>query len=245
MLSKINMIEKLSFLDSNPLSARVLSGPGTFNRPDSPFQSLLQKEMIPLESLEPILLNFLIKTIRSICETKTQWDALSLFPALPPWAEGPTPVVSLKGTPPLEGNPSLTAPISKRQDFDDLIQKAGSEYGVDPALIKAVISVESNGNPRAVSPAGAQGLMQLMPKTAAELGVTDPFDPVQNIRAGTRYLSQLQNRYQGDLKLTLAAYNWGMGNVERKPEALPRETRNYIVRVEKNYQSFQQASSLA
>lgn len=239
------MIDKLSYLNPGLLAARNFSGPEILNRQDSPFQSLLKQELVPFEPLEPLILSFLIKTIRSICAAQTQRDPLSLFQALPPWAEAPTPVVSLKGSPPLEGNPSLTAPMGKRQDFDDLIQKAGSEYGVDPALIKAVISVESNGNPRAVSPAGAQGLMQLMPKTAAELGVTDPFDPAQNIRAGTRYLSQLQNRYQGDLKLTLAAYNWGMGNVERKPEALPRETRNYIVRVEKNYQSIQQASSLA
>jgi soluble lytic murein transglycosylase-like protein len=132
---------------------------------------------------------------------------------------------------------------SSSQEFDKTINQAAGDFGVDPNLIKAVISVESNGNPRALSPAGAQGLMQLMPKTAAELGVTDPFDPVQNIRAGTRYLSQLQNRYQGDLKLTLAAYNWGMGNLERKPDALPRETRNYILQVEKRYLAYADSTS--
>ncbi len=84
----------------------------------------------------------------------------------------------------------------------------------------------------AVSPAGAQGLMQLMPKTAAEMGVTDPFDPRQNILGGCRYLSRLLDRYQGNLRLALAAYNWGMGNLEKNPGALPRETRNYISQVE-------------
>ncbi len=105
--------------------------------------------------------------------------------------------------------------------------------------------MESNGNPKAVSPAGAQGLMQLMPRTAAELGVIDPFDPAQNIRAGTRYLSRLLDRYQGNQKLALAAYNWGMGNLEKNPSGLPKETRNYIVRVEKQYQSYLNSSSTA
>jgi soluble lytic murein transglycosylase-like protein len=80
--------------------------------------------------------------------------------------------------------------------------------------------------------------MQLMPKTAADLGVTNPFDPVQNIEGGARYLRQLLNRYQGDRRLALAAYNWGMGNLEKRPEALPKETRQYILRVEKAYDGF-------
>jgi len=77
--------------------------------------------------------------------------------------------------------------------------------------------------------------MQLMPKTAAELGVTNPFDPAQNIMGGTSYLRTLLDRYRGDVRLALAAYNWGMGNLEKRPEAMPRETRDYIARVESQY----------
>ncbi|MEW6185596.1 MAG: lytic transglycosylase domain-containing protein [Thermodesulfobacteriota bacterium] len=133
----------------------------------------------------------------------------------------------------------------KGQEIDGIIQEASARFGVDPDLIKAVITVESNGNPRAVSPAGAQGLMQLMPGTAAELGVTDPFNSRQNIMAGTRYLSRLLDRYQGNRSLALAAYNWGMGNLEKNPKGLPRETRNYIVRVEKKLQTYAENSSPA
>jgi soluble lytic murein transglycosylase-like protein len=77
--------------------------------------------------------------------------------------------------------------------------------------------------------------MQLMPKTAAEMGVTNPFDPAQNIEGGSRYLRQLLNRYQGNRRLALAAYNWGMGNLEKRPEALPKETQQYLLKVEKAY----------
>jgi len=119
------------------------------------------------------------------------------------------------------------------QGIEGIISESARKYHLDPALIKAIIAVESRGNPKAVSPAGAQGLMQLMPDTAAELGVTDPFDPAQNIMAGSRYMRQLLDRYQGNIRLALAAYNWGMGNLESRPDALPKETCNYIIRVEK------------
>jgi len=124
------------------------------------------------------------------------------------------------------------------QDIEHIVTEASRKYGVESALIKSVIAVESNGDPQAVSPAGARGLMQLMPATAAELGVTDPFDPAQNVMAGTRYLRQLMDRYQGDVKLALAAYNWGMGNLEKRPETLPKETREYIARVESRYRGY-------
>jgi len=120
------------------------------------------------------------------------------------------------------------------RDFESIIQEAGQRYRVDPALIRAVIQAESGGNPMAVSRAGARGLMQLMPETAVELGVTNPFDPTQNIMGGTSYLRRLLDRYRGDVRLALAAYNWGMGNLEKRPEAMPRETKNFIATVEKN-----------
>lgn len=122
---------------------------------------------------------------------------------------------------------------SWRQSFDGIVEDAARRYGVDPALIRAVIQAESAGDPSAVSPAGAQGLMQLMPETARELGVTDPFDPEQNIMAGTRYLRMLLDRYGGDVRLALEAYNRGMGSLERDPANTPAETRQYIARIER------------
>jgi len=102
----------------------------------------------------------------------------------------------------------------------------------------AVIQAESAGDPSTISRAGAQGLMQLMPETAAEMGASDSFDPAQNIMAGTRYLRQLLDRYRGDARLALAAYNWGIGNLENQPGAMPKETKNYIATVEGYYRRF-------
>lgn len=127
----------------------------------------------------------------------------------------------------------LTAPGS----IDTIIQKASHRYGVDAGLIKAVVKAESNFNPKAVSSAGAQGLMQLMPATARQLGVTNAFDPEQNVMAGTRFLKELLERYNGNMDAALAAYNWGPGNVDRKGlgSALPSETRAYLARVKNLY----------
>lgn len=119
----------------------------------------------------------------------------------------------------------------KSGEIESYINKASEQFGVSPHLIKAVIQTESNFNHQAVSPAGAQGLMQLMPATAKELGVDNPFDPEQNVMGGTRYLKSLLDRYDGDLDKALAAYNWGMGNLERNPDRLPAETRNYQSKV--------------
>ncbi|MEO5364808.1 MAG: transglycosylase SLT domain-containing protein [Magnetococcus sp. WYHC-3] len=115
--------------------------------------------------------------------------------------------------------------------YADLIGEAARVHGLDERLVAAVVEVESGFNPRAQSRVGAQGLMQLMPETAQELGVSDAFDPRQNLMAGSLYLRKLMDRYQGDQDLALAAYNWGMGNLERRPEAMPAETRNYIAKV--------------
>jgi len=120
--------------------------------------------------------------------------------------------------------------------YASLIASAAGAHGVAPELVAGVIAVESNFNPNAVSWRSARGLMQLMPETAARLGVTKVFDPAQNIEAGTRYLKELLLRYNGDLALTLAAYNAGPGRVDQYRSVPPyRETRDYVQRVTAKY----------
>lgn len=116
--------------------------------------------------------------------------------------------------------------------YGRLIREAALENGLDPALVRAVVKVESDFNPRCVSRAGAQGLMQLMPVTAKEVGCDDPFDPAKNLRGGSRYLRKMIDRF-GDLDLALAAYNAGPGRVERAGRKIPeiRETVNYVKKV--------------
>jgi soluble lytic murein transglycosylase-like protein len=126
-------------------------------------------------------------------------------------------------------------PFSQR-DIDAAIDQAASRHNVDPNLVRAVIKVESNFNPNAVSRKGAMGLMQLMPQTARQLKVANPFDPQQNVDAGVRHLKQLMESYGGDVKLTLAAYNAGQGAVARSA-GVPHfaETRNYVKRITQLY----------
>ncbi len=115
------------------------------------------------------------------------------------------------------------------ESIEDAILSASTKYDIDPYLIKAVIRQESNFDTYAVSSAGAQGLMQLMPLTAASLGVTDSFDVDQNIDAGTNYLDQLLDRYDGNEELALAAYNAGPSNVDKYGDIPPfEETENYV-----------------
>lgn len=125
--------------------------------------------------------------------------------------------------------------------YEKYISRAALSHEIDPLLIKAIIRTESNFDPNAVSSKGAQGLMQLMPGTARTMQVRNPFDPLQNIAGGTRYLRELLNSYEGNLALSLAAYNAGPGNVA-KNGPLPRipETREYVRRVIQHYRSYQQ-----
>jgi soluble lytic murein transglycosylase-like protein len=125
------------------------------------------------------------------------------------------------------------------QQYLPQVQQAAASYGVDPALIEAVIQQESGWNPQATSASGAAGLMQLMPATARGLGVSDPYDPAQSIDAGARYLRGQLDRYHGDVRLALAAYNAGPGAVAQYGGVPPYpETQNYVAAVLQNMQRF-------
>ena len=123
-------------------------------------------------------------------------------------------------------------PLPATIAYNDAIAEAADLYNLDPHLIRAIIRAESAFNPFAVSSAGAQGLMQLMPAVAAELDVLDPFDPRQNILGGARYLRWLLDKNKGNLDLAVASYNAGPGAVDRYNGIPPyRETRNYVKKV--------------
>jgi soluble lytic murein transglycosylase-like protein len=125
-------------------------------------------------------------------------------------------------------------PSTKSAPYEAAISEHARRQGVAADLVRAVIQVESAFNPVAVSTKGAMGLMQLMPATAHELGVNNPFDPEQNIRGGVTYLKQLLNRYDQKVELALAAYNAGIGNVTKYGAVPPfKETRNYVNKITK------------
>lgn len=118
------------------------------------------------------------------------------------------------------------------QAYDHLIAEAAAVYEISPALIKAVMRTESAFDPNVVSPVGAQGLMQLMPALAEEMGVVNAFDPRENIMGGAKYLKQLLDSTRGNIPLTLASYNAGPGNVARYKGIPPfKETRNYVRKI--------------
>lgn len=243
------MIEKI---DPTRLLESGLS-PSRFSKKDalSDFEVLLQRRTENPAPLEAIALDFLKKAIEAAlsepdAEEREIFPPLSIPFAIRPESDGrftsPLPSVNPDFQPvQAEPDPTVSNNSPAHRDFESIIRDAGNRYGVDPALIQAVIHAESGGDPLAESKAGARGLMQLMPRTAAELGVSNAFDPLENVMGGTRYLSRLLDRYRGDLKLALAAYNWGMGNLEKRPGSMPLETKNYIHKVESYYRSHSQA----
>lgn len=195
-----------------------LSGDGTVDSSPQPLSNA------PLPSF-----NSLIQAYRSNLPESLEQHATTSIPTSSRIQEQPA-----VATPQQESRSSQTG----TSWLDPIIAKASRRYGVDVGLIKAVIKAESNFNPQAISHAGARGLMQLMPATARSLGVNDSFDPVQNVMAGTRFLSDMLQRYNGDIDSALAAYNWGPGNVDKRPDRLPRETRDYQAKVKQLYASY-------
>ncbi|HWP85994.1 MAG TPA: lytic transglycosylase domain-containing protein [Terriglobia bacterium] len=146
------------------------------------------------------------------------------------------PAASVSPPEPRSDPASRAAPPNQWEHLDALIEQAASRHDIDPDLIRAIVKVESDFNPYAVSRAGARGLMQLVPATARRFGVSNPFDPWANLDGGIRYLKHLLGMYNGDLHLTLAAYNAGENSVARFG-GVPRfrETQNYLRKIAELY----------
>jgi soluble lytic murein transglycosylase-like protein len=134
-------------------------------------------------------------------------------------------------------NATVLVPDRDNSNYDTLIMQHSTKHGVDPLLVKAVMKAESNFNPYARSPKGAQGLMQLMPDTAKLMSVDNPFDPDDNIKGGTKYLKFLDDMFQGDMELMLAGYNAGPNRVLEHNMKVPpiEETKTFIKRVKEYY----------
>lgn len=156
-------------------------------------------------------------------EAARETNSVSLSPAAPDASVAPQESVR---------DDEQTSPTRDDEKIRNSIKKAAARYRLSPALIKAVIKAESDYQVRAVSPAGAQGLMQLMPATAREMGVMDPFDIEQNICGGAQYLRKMLDQFDGDVHLALSAYNAGPATVTRYGGKVPyAQTRNYVQRV--------------
>lgn len=153
-------------------------------------------------------------------------------------AEGVSASATAGTLPPVMPSPSAGTDAGR---YDEFVREAAELYHIPDALIRAVMKAESNFDPRAVSPANARGLMQMLPSVAERMLVTDIFDPRQNILGGTRYLRVLANTFNGNLQLTVAAYNAGAGAVARYGGIPPyAETEAYVARVLQYYQQFRE-----
>lgn len=209
-------------------------GTTSSDKGESLFDILLKELMISEgQDAESTLRNELQGGLTSEMMTEEMWQMLQSFEE-----------TELSGSiNMLDMNTSSSIPTGAGKDIDELVSRASQTYGVPESLIKAVIETESSFNASTVSSAGAKGLMQLMDGTARGLGVSDSFDPAQNIDGGTRYLSYQLQRFNGNEKTALAAYNAGPGRVQRlgitndqqlmeKLDLLPQETQNYIRKIE-------------
>lgn len=167
--------------------------------------------------------NYIEVAATSVAKIETVPD-----PVLPP-----APAHNLSAPPLAQSSENKTSTPSETRE---LLTRAGQAHNIDSDLLASVVHAESGGNPRAVSRAGARGLMQLMPATAANLGVTNPFAPDQNVNGGTAYLDQLLTRYHDNIAFALAAYNAGPDAVDRYHGIPPyAETRTYVARIIREY----------
>jgi hypothetical protein len=175
--------------------------------------------------------------------TGQRQEGETVFLTLKDGGEVGTPASMLRGVVPDEVVEEVARAVSEvtggpAGDIRALATAAARRHGLDPELVLAVIGAESNFRPGAVSPKGARGLMQLMPATAREMGVTDILDPAANVDGGTKYLKQLLELYGGDMARALAAYNAGPGAVARHRGIPPyRETQHYVKKVLRSYES--------
>jgi soluble lytic murein transglycosylase-like protein len=183
------------------------------------------KRLISLIFSIVILITFVQTSLAQKIYKYVDNDGVQVFTNIPPVDQ--ISEMEVTGTPEQVNTPTPSARNSN--NFDTIINKHAVDYNLDPALIKAIIATESGFNPNAVSPKGARGLMQLMPATAASLGVTDSFDPDQNIKGGVKHFRSLMNNFRNNLTLSLAAYNAGENLVQRLGRVPDfKETREYV-----------------
>jgi soluble lytic murein transglycosylase-like protein len=196
---------------TTPPVPQVVAPPAAAAKAQQPDQDAVQSAMAISLAKQRVAAMLQIASVMG----KAPTPAPSFFTV--PWVETPVPF----SQPPCDPLPAA--------ELDKLVEQGAKAEGLKPELIRGVITQESGGRPCAVSWKGAQGLMQLMPATSEELGVKDPFDPRQNVEAGTKLLKQLMTKYKDDVSLALAAYNAGEGRVDRDG-GVPQipETQNYV-----------------
>ena len=208
----------------------------------------LTRPLVPVVLLLVATLLWPAQTPATVCATLDRNGAIHYVPVRNSHTHQPGCSTRRPRPHSLPGRSSASAKASATRPKDhpatkslqDSIDSVATEHGVDPLLVKAVIKTESNFDPEAVSAKGALGLMQLMPATARELRVANPLDPLENVTGGTRYLRTLLDNYDGNVALSLAAYNAGPGRVKDAIPNIP-ETRTYVARVLRHYASYRQA----